>query len=121
MSGYIELYSKIYFRTPEEGGREAPVFSGYKPSIFFGDYGTLSIIYLEGKKGNELVPTGKRYHAKVILLPRKELINELKPGRSFELREGLRVVAEGMIERIQYLEQEEEKCTDSGRKGWNIR
>jgi len=31
-------------------------------------------------------------------------MNELKPGRSFELREGLRVVAEGIIERIQYLE-----------------
>ncbi|MBI1928543.1 hypothetical protein HYR99_30405 [Candidatus Poribacteria bacterium] len=121
MSGYIELYSKIYFRTSEEGGRETPVFLGYKPSIFFGDYGTLSIIYLEGKKEDELVPLGQRYHARIMLLHRSGLMKELKPGRSFELREGLRVVAEGIIERIQYLEQEEEKCTDSGRKGWNIR
>ena len=109
MSGHIELYSKVYFRRPEEGGRETPAFSGYKPSIFFGEKGTLAIIYIEGKTENELVPPGKRYSAKVTLLDREELINELKPGRSFELREGLKVVAEGIIERIQYLEKKKNK------------
>jgi elongation factor Tu len=105
MRGYVELHSKVYFQTSEEGGRETPAFSGYKPSIFFGKQGTLSIIYIEGKKEDELVPPGKRYDARIILLHRRELINELKPGRSFELREGLKVVAEGIIEQIQYLEE----------------
>ena len=107
MSGYIEFNSKVYFRRPEEGGRETPVFSGYKPSIFFGERGTLSIISIEGKKEDELVPLGKSYYAKVILLYRKALMNELKVGRSFELREGLKVVGEGVIERIRYLNEPE--------------
>ncbi len=106
MSRHVQLYSKVYFQKSEEGGREAPAFSGYKPSIFFGKQGTLSIVYIEGKKENELVPLGKRYNAKIILRCRKELIKELKLGRSFELREGLKVIAEGFIERIQYLEAE---------------
>jgi elongation factor Tu len=98
MKTHIELYSKVYFLTPEEGGRETPVFSGYKPSIFFGDLGTLSRIHIEGKKENDLVPLGKSYDVKVILNYRAELDYALTQGQSFELREGLKVVAAGIIE-----------------------
>jgi len=36
MSTLLTISAKIYFLSPEEGGRQTPIFSGYRPALYFG-------------------------------------------------------------------------------------
>jgi elongation factor Tu len=37
MSALPTIFAKIYFLSPEEGGRKTPIFSGYRPALYFGE------------------------------------------------------------------------------------
>jgi elongation factor Tu len=51
MSALFTISAKIYFLSPEEGGRQTPIFSGYRPALYFGEKQT---------DGAILLPAGSR-------------------------------------------------------------
>jgi elongation factor Tu len=81
---------------PSEGGRNSPVFEGYRPQLYFGwetttHYdGRISIldqsIIEPGKNGNTRVGVSTAFPVKII-----------EVDMPFELREGARTVANGII------------------------
>lgn len=105
MSALIELHARVYFLTPEEGGRKTPVLSGYKPSIFFDKDGTMSIVFLDQENNTEAMLLGREYKVRIVMNYRERL-DVLTPGASFQLREGLRVTARGTISKVRVCDEE---------------
>lgn len=101
MSQITAFRADVYWTKPEEGGRRTPIFSGYRPPFDFGLKGPNGekmvngcVITLEGR---ERVEPGERCFAHVSpFYP--ELVQEaLRPGATFDVTEGARVVGRGTI------------------------
>ncbi len=93
----MELIVNLHLLSPEEGGRSTPIASGYRAGMFFepdangGNDGILTI-----RDGDTCAPgetcTGSIRPLRPDLLPQS-----VKQSASFELREGWRVVAKGLV------------------------
>lgn len=104
MSGIKEFRAKLCFLQPEEGGRKAPVFSGYRPPVYFGLHGRDGeklyndcLITLEGR---DQVSPGEECYARIRPYHPELLQDVLKPNVSFEVAEGARVVGKGTIIKV---------------------
>ena len=94
MSTLLTISAKIYFLSPEEGGRKTPIFSGYRPALYFGEKQTDSTIMLTS--GGRAVP-GMECEGVIKLLYPEHVEDELKPLATFEAKEGSRVVGRGHV------------------------
>jgi translation elongation factor EF-Tu-like GTPase len=43
-SELAKISAKVYLLRPEEGGRKTPIFTGYRPAVYFGDRQTNGLI-----------------------------------------------------------------------------
>ncbi len=97
----MEIHSikaSVYLLSTEEGGRKGPIFSGYRPIIFWepamingGNDARMTIeLKDECKPGDRCDATLKFYHPE--LLP-----DGIAPGKSFTLREGRKIVGRGTV------------------------
>ena len=94
MSTVHTIAAKIYFLSPEEGGRQTPIFSGYRPALYFGERQTDGTIMLTS--GGCAIP-GTECEVVIRLLHPEHLGDALKPMATFEAREGSRVVGRGQV------------------------
>ena len=94
MSNLLTISAKMYFLSPEEGGRQTPIFSGYRPALYFGEKQTDGAIILTS--GDRPVP-GTECEVVIKLLHPAHLGDALKPMALFEVREGSRVVGRGQV------------------------
>ena len=94
MSALLTISAKIYFLSPEEGGRKTPIFSGYRPALHFGEKQTDGAIMLTS--GDRAVP-GTGYEVVITLLHPEHLGDALKSMAPFEAKEGSRVVGRGQV------------------------
>ncbi len=94
MSALLTIAAKIYFLSPEEGGRQTPIFSGYRPALYFGERQTDGAITLTA--GGHVVP-GTECDVVIALLHPEHLGDALKPLATFEAKEGSRVVGRGQV------------------------
>jgi translation elongation factor EF-Tu-like GTPase len=101
MSGLTtyNLEARITLFSTDLGGRENPVYSGYRPAFAF----NTSIHYcgqieLIGKK--KLRP-GQSSRAHIYLLPAETISKNLKHHDAFILAEGGKVVGTGVIEAVE--------------------
>jgi elongation factor Tu len=94
MSALLTISAKIYFLSPEEGGRKTPIFSGYRPALYFGEKQTDGAIMLPS--GGRAVP-GTECEVIINLLHPEHLGDAVKPMATFEAKEGSRVVGRGQV------------------------
>lgn len=101
MNWITAFRADIYFTRPEEGGRTMPAFSGYRPPFDFGlktaEGGRMvndCVITLEGR---ERTAPGTRCFARVTPRHPELLQDVLRPGATFEIKEGGRVAGRGTI------------------------
>ena len=86
--------ARIYFLAPEEGGRMTPIFSGYRPALYFGEKQTDGAIILPS--GTPVQP-GTACDVVIKLLHPEHLGDALGPMAMFEAREGTRVIGRGKV------------------------
>jgi elongation factor Tu len=94
MSSMRAIAVRIYFLGPEEGGRSTPIFSGYRPALYFGEKQTDGAIILPS--GTRVQP-GTACDVVIKLLHPEHLGEALHPMAAFEAREGTRVIGRGKV------------------------
>jgi elongation factor Tu len=99
MSALLTIAAKIYLLSPEEEGRQTPIFSGYRPALYFGERQTDGAITLTA--GDRAAP-GTECVVMIALLHPEHLGDALKPLAPFVAKEGSRVVGRGQVLCIPY-------------------
>lgn len=94
MSAMCTIVARIYFLSPEEGGRMTPIFSGYRPALYFGEKQTDGAIILPS--GTRPQP-GTACDVVINLLHPEHLGAALRPMATFEAKEGTRVIGRGKV------------------------
>ncbi|MBN1549743.1 elongation factor Tu [Candidatus Babeliales bacterium] len=84
----------VYILTKEEGGRQTPFFSGYKPQFYFQTTDVTGIVTLPA--GREMVMPGDHVSLSVQLIAPIAMEKDLR----FAIREGGRTVGSGVVTKI---------------------
>jgi translation elongation factor EF-Tu-like GTPase len=91
--GYVT--ARIFWLTPEEGGRLHPVSSRYAATAMFEGYDNHWSFFITDYNAPD--PVTHTHYVQMTLMLR-EMINELlTPGRSFKIFEGSRLVGTGEV------------------------
>ncbi len=99
-----DLEAEIRFLATEQGGRKRYVATGYRGQLHYDDH-DWDAIY--GFLNREKVEPGDTVVAAVWLLSPEHHVGKLHAGKSFEVREGRKVVALGVVTRLAALGREE--------------
>lgn len=91
---HLEFEGPIYVLKKEEGGREKPFFTGYRPQLYFRTTDVTGTIELP--KGVEMVMPGDNVEIKVKLI--KPIA--LEPGMRFAIREGGKTIGAGTVSKV---------------------
>jgi elongation factor Tu len=94
-----DFVAELIYRTTEEGGRQTPAFSGYRPQVKF----PFSEMQTSGQQkfvDKEVVYPGDTVKAEIGIISLEFFQHQLSKGMSFEFREGSRVVGTGRIIKI---------------------
>jgi elongation factor Tu len=89
-----EMSAKIYLLHTDEGGRKTPIFTGYKPAIYFGKKQTDGIISFHH---GDIPMLGGEYTVTIVLAHPEYVGDALKKDAVFDVREGSKVVARGTV------------------------
>ena len=90
---------QLHVRTAEEGGRHGPIATGYRAGCWIEPIdpdigGNDGIITVEGA---DLIAPGSDGIASMHFLHPELVQHKLRPGSSFDIREGRRVVATAVV------------------------
>ena len=97
-----DIEAMINYLSPEEGGRNTPVFSGYRGQFHYNDNDwDAPQIFPDA----EQVKPGESVRAYLGFVSPKEHIGKVHVGMEFQVREGARVVGNGVVTKILELEQ----------------
>ncbi len=88
------IRARLYVLSGNEGGRRAPVFSGYRPAFYFGEKQTDGAVFLA--EGDRILP-GEEAVVIIKLLHPERLGDALKKEARFVAKGGARAVAEGEV------------------------
>ena len=94
-----DIEAEITFLSTEQGGRQAPVTSGYRPNHDFALNGILNDA-LHEYLDCELVSPGQTARAQMWFLVPQYHEGRLYPGFRFTVQEGSRIVGYGTVTRI---------------------
>ena len=97
-SDVAKISAKIYLLRPEEGGRKTPIFTGYRPTVYFGDRQTDGLIVFHGEEKPAL---GGEYTVTLSLAHPEYLGDTLQKDATFDCREGARIVIRGKVLEVQ--------------------
>jgi translation elongation factor EF-Tu-like GTPase len=89
----------LKYRTTDDGGRETPAFSSYRPQIKF----AFSDMQTSGQQtfiDKEVVFPGEEVEAEIAILAVEFFQKQLTEGMDFEFREGPRIIGTGKIKKI---------------------
>ena len=93
------ISAKLYVLTKEEGGRMSPVFRNYRANLWIPGAPASSDCFL--LMDHEMLTGGQEYtDIKFKFLHPEYVINFIKIGVAFDVREGIRYVAKGIITEI---------------------
>lgn len=94
-----DFIASLTYKITKEGGRATPAKSGYRPAVKFPFSEMMSSgaqIFLDG----ELVNPGETSNVAIKMLSADYFTGSLKAGMSFEVLEGNKLTATGMITEI---------------------
>lgn len=101
-----DFIAKLIYTTTEEGGRESPAHSGYRPQVKF-DFEKIQTSGEQIFIDKEIVCPGETVMAKISIISDHLFKHKLFIGLKYEFREGERVIGTGEI--IEILNKELEK------------
>jgi elongation factor Tu len=93
---HTEFEAQVLFLTPNEGGRHAPVFTGYRPQFYFRTTDVTGAIALG--EGVQMAMPGDNMALRVALHAEHPVAME--EGLRFAIREGGRTIGSGTVTRI---------------------
>lgn len=94
-----DFIAVLKYRTTEEGGRNTPALSSYRPQIKF----PFSEMQTSGQQtflDKEVVNPGDEVEAEIAIVSVDFFQNQLTEGMEFEFREGSRIIGTGRIKKI---------------------
>lgn len=94
-----DFIAELIYKTTEEGGRQTPAHSGYRPQVKF----AFSKVQTSGQQkfiDKDIVYPGDSVTAEIAILSVEFFQHQLSAGMTFEIREGSRVTGAGRILRI---------------------
>lgn len=94
-----DFIAKLTYRTTEQGGRQTPAKSGYRPQLKF-DFTEMQTSGQQTFIDKETVFPGDIVDAKIKLLSTDYFAGSLTEGMHFEFREGSTVIGTGEIKHI---------------------
>jgi len=92
-----DVEAEVRFLTQAGGGRASPVFSGYRGQLHYDEH-DWDAIYAYPER--DLVQPGDTALTRMWLLSPDAHRGKLFPGKSFEVREGRKVVATGVVTKL---------------------
>lgn len=95
----LDFIATIYYKTTEEGGRKTPAKNGYRPQIKF-PFEVMQNCACQTFIDTEWVSPGETIEAEIRMFSSRVFEGRLSMGQIFELREGMRIVATGVIKEI---------------------
>ena len=94
-----DFIATLTYRTSEQGGRNTPAKSGYRPQVKF-DFEEMQTSGQQTFIGRDLVFPGETVDAEIRIIAVEYFANKLTEGMEFEFREGARVIGTGKIKAI---------------------
>lgn len=94
-----DIEADISYDRTEDGGREIPALSGYRPTHDFGMGGMLNDAAHEYVDCESVLP-GQTARARMWFLVPDYQIGRLYPGMEFTVQEGSRVVGRGCVTEV---------------------
>lgn len=97
--GEADLIATLTYLKSEQGGRDTPVVSGYRPQLKF----EFSEIQTSGQQifiDRKIVYPGDTLEAEIKVLSTEHLNGQLKEKMKFDFREGSRIIGTGKIKHI---------------------
>jgi len=91
-SDFTKISAKIYLLRAEEGGRQTPIFTGYRPAVYFGDRQTDGLIVFNREEKPAL---GGEYSVTISLAHPEHLGDVLQKDAIFDFREGSKIIGRG--------------------------
>jgi hypothetical protein len=95
----IDFIATLKYLITEEGGRQTPALSGYRPQVKF-DFDEMQTSGQQTFLNKDTVYPGDTVEAAIRILSLEHFENTLTEGMQFEFREGSRVIGTGVITNI---------------------
>ncbi|WP_144802544.1 elongation factor Tu [Maribacter sp. MAR_2009_72] len=99
MKKKIDFIAELTYLTKEQGGRNSPVVSGYRPQVKFG-FEKRQTSGHQNFIGTEKVYPGETALAEITVISPEFFENRLEIGMEFDFREGHIVVGKGIVKEI---------------------
>jgi hypothetical protein len=90
------IEAQVRLLRTDEGGRKTPANSGYRPQFYYAGQNWDAICYFK----NEQLALGATDLCRIVFASPESLLPTLFVDARFELREGARIVAEGVVTRL---------------------
>ena len=97
-----DIEAEIRFLRTDEGGRQGPARTGYRPQFYYDGHDWDAVHEYPDR---EWVYPGDTVTAYMTFLSPDCHVGRIQPGTSFQIREGTKVVAEGRVTRVLELEK----------------
>ena len=92
----IDFIADLTYLTTDEGGRQTPAFSGYRPQVKF-DFDEMQTSGQQTFLKKDTVYPGDTVQAAIRIISVEHFEKTLTEGMTFEFREGSRVIGTGKI------------------------
>ena len=96
-SDLAKISAKIYLLRPEEGGRQTPIFTGYRPAVYFGDRQTDGLIVFDREEKPVL---GGEYTVTIASAHPEYLGDALQKDATFDCREDSKIIGRGKVLKV---------------------
>ena len=106
MPDWSDIEADVHFLATSEGGRKGFAASGYRPQFYH--HGQDWVAVIETRGHINMLP-GCDYSVSICFMSPHLIIQRLRLGDEFAIREGSRTVATGVVTRIVDLEKSAEK------------
>jgi translation elongation factor EF-Tu-like GTPase len=93
-SDLAKISAKIHLLRPEEGGRKTPIYTGYRPTVYFGGRQTDGLIVFDPEEKPVL---GGEYTVTIALAHPEYLGDALQKDATFDCREGPKIIGRGKV------------------------
>ena len=101
-----DIEAKVTFLSSDLGGRKTPAMTGYRPQFSYDGFDWDGI---QSYPDRECVYPGETVMAYIAFLNPEHHRGKLYPGKEFQVREGSRVVATGIVTRVLELDSRRSK------------
>jgi hypothetical protein len=95
----VDFIAELHYLTTEQGGRQTPASSGYRPQVKF-DFADMQTSGQQTFIGKEIVYPGETVDAKIKIISFDYFAHTLTKNLKFEFREGPRIIGYGIIKHI---------------------